>query len=157
MHGVTENSLDTVSDRDFAREIMASLAIMMVHLSRLCEELILWSTPEFGWVEMGDNVTTGSSIMPQKKNPDVAELVRGKTGRVCGDLQTLLTVMKGLPLAYNKDMQEDKEALFDALDTATVSLAVLGTLLQNTKFNTGRMAARCEGIFPQRRTLLIIW
>jgi len=145
--GVTENSLDSVSDRDFALEIIASLAIMMVHLSRLCEELILWSTPEFGWAQMGDNVTTGSSIMPQKKNPDVAELIRGKTGRVCGDLQALLMVMKGLPLAYNKDMQEDKEPLFDALDTATISLAVLGTLLQNTKFNAARMAGSLRGDF----------
>ncbi len=144
---VTENSLDSVSDRDFALEIIASLAIIMVHLSRLCEELILWSTPEFGWAEMGDNVTTGSSIMPQKKNPDVAELMRGKTGRVCGDLHALLMVMKGLPLAYNKDMQEDKEPLFDALDTATVSLAVLNTLLQNTTFNTARMAGSLRGDF----------
>ena len=109
----------------------------MMHLSRLCEELILWNSPEYGWVEMGDNVTTGSSIMPQKKNPDVAELVRGKTGRVYGDLMTLLTVMKGLPLAYNKDMQEDKESLFDALDTAHVCLSVMNTLLQNTTFQDG--------------------
>ena len=144
---VTENSLDSVSDRDFALEIIASLAIIMVHLSRLCEELILWSTPGFGWAQMGDNVTTGSSIMPQKKNPDVAELIRGKTGRVCGDLQTLLMVMKGLPLAYNKDMQEDKEPFFDALDTATMCLAVLDTLLQNTEFNTGRMAGSLRGDF----------
>lgn len=145
--GVTENSLDSVSDRDFALEIIASLAIIMVHLSRLCEELILWSTPEFGWAQMGDNVTTGSSIMPQKKNPDVAELVRGKTGRVCGDLQALLMVMKGLPLAYNKDMQEDKEPFFDAIDTATLSLAVLGTLLQNTEFSAARMAGALRGDF----------
>ena len=145
--GVTENSLDSVSDRDFALEICANLAIMMVHLSRLCEELIVWNTPEFGWVEMGDNVTTGSSIMPQKKNPDVAELVRGKTGRVCGDLQTLLMVMKGLPLAYNKDMQEDKEPLFDALDTSHLCLSVLNTLLQNTTFNTGKMARSLHGDF----------
>ena len=145
--GVTENSLDSVSDRDFALEIIASLAIIMVHLSRLCEELILWSTPGFGWAQMGDNVTTGSSIMPQKKNPDVAELIRGKTGRVCGDLQALLMVMKGLPLAYNKDMQEDKEPFFDAIDTATLSLAVLGTLLQNTEFNAARMAGSLRGDF----------
>ncbi len=145
--GVTENSLDSVSDRDFALEIIASLAIIMVHLSRLCEELILWSTPEFGWAQMGDNVTTGSSIMPQKKNPDVAELIRGKAGRVCGDLQALLMVMKGLPLAYNKDMQEDKEPFFDAIDTATLSLAVLGTLLQNTEFNAARMAGSLRGDF----------
>lgn len=145
--GVTENSLDSVSDRDFALEICAGLSIMMVHLSRLCEELILWNTPEFSWVEMGDNVTTGSSIMPQKKNPDVAELVRGKTGRVCGDLQSLLMVMKGLPLAYNKDMQEDKEPLFDALDTSQMCLSVLNTLLQNTTFQAERMARSLHGDF----------
>ena len=145
--GVCPNSLDAVSDRDFAIETVASLAIMMMHLSRLCEELILWNSPEFGWVEMGDNVTTGSSIMPQKKNPDVAELVRGKTGRVYGDLLALLTVMKGLPLAYNKDMQEDKESIFDALDTAKLCLGVLNTLLQNTKFSTERMAASLRGDF----------
>ena len=145
--GVAPNSLDAVSDRDFAVEVVSAAALVMLHLSRLCEELILWNSPEFGWVEMGDNVTTGSSIMPQKKNPDVAELVRGKTGRVYGDLFSLLTVMKGLPLAYNKDMQEDKEPVFDALDTANLCLAVLNTLLQNTKFNAERMAASGRGDF----------
>ncbi len=145
--GVVENSLDAVSDRDFAIETVSALALVMMHLSRLCEELILWSSHEYGWVEMGDNVTTGSSIMPQKKNPDVAELVRGKTGRVYGDLTALLTLMKGLPLAYNKDMQEDKESLFDALDTVQVSLSVMHTLLQNTQFNTERMAAALHGDF----------
>ncbi len=145
--GVCENSLDAVSDRDFAIEIAAALSLVMMHLSRLCEELVLWSAPEFGWAEMSDNVTTGSSIMPQKKNPDVAELVRGKTGRVYGDLVSLLTVMKGLPLAYNKDMQEDKEPLFDALDTAALSLSVMDTLLQNTVFNTERMARSLHGDF----------
>ena len=145
--GVAENSLDAVSDRDFAIETVSALALIMMHLSRLCEELILWSSHEFGWVVMGDNVTTGSSIMPQKKNPDVAELIRGKTGRVFGDLTALLTVMKGLPLAYNKDMQEDKESLFDALDTVQTSLSVLNTLLQNTWFNTERMAAALRGDF----------
>ena len=145
--GVAENSLDAVSDRDFAIETVSALALVMMHLSRLCEELILWNSPEFGWVEMGDNVTTGSSIMPQKKNPDVAELVRGKTGRVYGDLLSLLTVMKGLPLAYNKDMQEDKESLFDALDTAHVCLSVLNTLLANTAFRAERMAASLRGDF----------
>ncbi len=144
---VAPNSLDAVSDRDFALETISALAILMMHLSRLCEELILWNSPEFGWVEMGDNVTTGSSIMPQKKNPDVAELVRGKTGRVYGDLLSLLTVMKSLPLAYNKDMQEDKECMFDALDTARVCLSVMNTLLQNTKFQTERMAASLRGDF----------
>ena len=145
--GVAENSLDAVSDRDFAVEVVSALALVMMHLSRLCEELILWNSPEFGWVVMGDNVTTGSSIMPQKKNPDVAELVRGKAGRVYGDLISLLTVMKGLPLAYNKDMQEDKESLFDALDTAHVCLSVLNTLLQNTSFRAERMAASLRGDF----------
>ncbi len=144
---VAPNSLDAVSDRDFALETVSALAILMMHLSRLCEELILWSSPEFGWVQMGDNVTTGSSIMPQKKNPDVAELVRGKTGRVYGDLISLLTVMKGLPLAYNKDMQEDKESVFDALDTGRVCLAVMNTLLQNTQFNAERMASSLHGDF----------
>ena len=145
--GVADNSLDAVSDRDFAIETVSALALVMMHLSRLCEELILWNSHEFGWVEMGDNVTTGSSIMPQKKNPDVAELVRGKTGRVYGDLLALLTVMKALPLAYNKDMQEDKESLFDALDTADICLAVMTTLLQNTSFQTERMAASLRGDF----------
>jgi argininosuccinate lyase len=144
---IVENSLDAVSDRDFALETLAALSILMMHLSRLSEELILWSAPEFGWVEMGDNVTTGSSIMPQKKNPDVAELIRGKTGRVYGDLTSLLTVMKGLPLAYNKDMQEDKEPLFDALDTAALCLSALNTLLQNTEFKPERMAASLRGDF----------
>ena len=145
--GVADNSLDAVSDRDFAIETVAALSLVMMHLSRLCEELILWNNPEFGWVEMGDNVTTGSSIMPQKKNPDVAELVRGKTGRVYGDLMALLSVMKGLPLAYNKDMQEDKESLFDALDTAHVCLSVMNTLLENTSFRTERMADSLRGDF----------
>ena len=145
--GVIENSLDAVSDRDFAIETVSALALTMMHLSRLSEELILWSSHEFGWATMGDNVTTGSSIMPQKKNPDVAELVRGKTGRVFGDLTALLTLMKGLPLAYNKDMQEDKESLFDALDTAHISLSVMNTLLQNTRFNTERMASASHGDF----------
>ena len=145
--GVADNSLDAVSDRDFAIETVSALALVMMHLSRLCEELILWNSPEFGWVEMGDNVTTGSSIMPQKKNPDVAELVRGKAGRVYGDLLGLLTMMKGLPLAYNKDMQEDKEGLFDALDTAHVCLSVLNTLLRNTTFRAERMAASLRGDF----------
>ena len=144
---VADNSLDAVADRDFAIETVSALALVMMHLSRLCEELILWSSPEFGWVEMGDNVTTGSSIMPQKKNPDVAELVRGKAGRVYGDLLALLTIMKGLPLAYNKDMQEDKEALFDALDTAHVCLSVMNILLSNTSFQTERMAASLRGDF----------
>ena len=144
---VAENSLDAVSDRDFAIETVAALAILMMHLSRLCEELIVWNSPEFGWVVMGDNVTTGSSIMPQKKNPDVAELIRGKTGRVYGDLTALLTLMKSLPLTYNKDMQEDKEAVFDAVDTTVLCLSVLLTLLKNVEFQTERMAQSLRGDF----------
>jgi len=122
--GVTENSLDAVSDRDFAIETVSACALLMVHLSRWSEELILWSTPMFGFVALPDRFCTGSSIMPQKKNPDVPELVRGKTGRVVGDLNALLVLMKGQPLAYNRDNQEDKEPLFDALDTARDCLAV---------------------------------
>jgi len=137
--GITVNSLDGVSDRDFALEFLAGAAILMMHLSRLCEELILWSSGEFSFVEIDDAYATGSSIMPQKKNPDVAELVRGKTGRVYGDLITLLTVMKGLPLAYNKDMQEDKECVFDAVDTVQKSLLVMVPMLQTMKINRSNM------------------
>ena len=127
--GVTANSLDGVSDRDFCLELMSALSILMMHLSRLSEELILWSSWEFRFVTLSDAYTTGSSIMPQKKNSDMAELIRGKTGRVYGDLMALLTTMKGLPLAYNKDMQEDKEAVFDALDTAKMCLKVMAPML----------------------------
>jgi len=126
------NSLDAVSDRDFALEFLAAAAIAMMHLSRLAEELILWSSQEFGFIELPDSHTTGSSIMPQKKNPDVAELIRGKTGRVYGALMGLLTVMKGLPLAYNKDMQEDKEGVFDAAATLAVSLRLTSDMLPRT-------------------------
>ena len=122
--GVTLNSLDGVSDRDFVIELLADISLLMTHLSRLSEEIILWSSWEFGFVELSDAYTTGSSIMPQKKNSDMAELVRGKTGRVYGDLMGALTMLKGLPLAYNKDMQEDKEGVFDAVDTAMISLEV---------------------------------
>ncbi len=122
--GVTENSMDGVSDRDFVIELASALSILMMHMSRFAEEIILWCSSEFRFVELDDAYSTGSSIMPQKKNPDVAELVRGKTGRVYGDLTTLLTMMKGLPLAYNKDMQEDKEAIFDAIDNTKISLEV---------------------------------
>ena len=111
------NSLDAVSDRDFALEFLSNSSILMVHLSRFCEELILWCSYEFGYLELSDKFATGSSIMPQKKNPDMAELIRGKSGRIFGDLIGLLTVLKGLPLAYNKDMQEDKEGVFDAVKT----------------------------------------
>jgi argininosuccinate lyase len=139
--GVAENSLDAVSDRDFALEFLAAASILMVHLSRLAEEVILWNSPEFGFVELDDSVTTGSSIMPQKKNPDVAELARGKAGRVFGDLMALLTVMKGLPLAYNKDMQEDKEPLFDAVDTLLTLLPPFEKTLATATFRRERMAA----------------
>ncbi len=135
--GICLNSLDGVSDRDFCLEMVSALSVLMMHLSRFSEEIILWSSWEFKFVELSDAYTTGSSIMPQKKNPDMAELVRGKTGRVYGDLMALLTMLKGLPLAYNKDMQEDKEAIFDACDTVKMCLKVftgmVGTLKANTK------------------------
>jgi argininosuccinate lyase len=127
--GVCENSLDAVSDRDFAIEFVASAAILMTHLSRFCEELILWMSPRFGFIDLADRFCTGSSIMPQKKNPDVPELIRGKTGRVNGHLVALLTLMKAQPLAYNKDNQEDKEPLFDTVDTVTACLAVFTEML----------------------------
>ncbi|MDD5863581.1 MAG: argininosuccinate lyase [Firmicutes bacterium] len=127
--GVTLNSIDGVSDRDFCLELMSCLSILMMHLSRFSEELVLWSSWEFQFIELSDAYTTGSSIMPQKKNPDMAELVRGKTGRVYGDLMGLLTTLKGLPLAYNKDMQEDKEAVFDAVDTVKMCLTVFAPML----------------------------
>ena len=126
---VMDNSLDGVSDRDYCIELCSSLSILMMHLSRLSEEVILWCSWEFKFIELDDAYSTGSSIMPQKKNPDVCELIRGKTGRVYGDLQTLLTFMKGLPLAYNKDMQEDKEAVFDAIDTVKNCLKVFAPML----------------------------
>lgn len=133
MDGVAENSIDGVSDRDFAIELAAALSIIMVHLSRFAEEIILWSSSEFGFVTLDDAYSTGSSIMPQKKNPDIAELVRGKTGRVTGSLVTLLMVMKGLPLAYNKDMQEDKEAIFDAVDTVKLCLSTFTPMIATMK------------------------
>ena len=131
--GITLNSLDGVSDRDFCLELMSALSILMMHLSRLSEEIILWSSWEFQFIELDDAYTTGSSIMPQKKNPDMAELVRGKTGRVYGDLMALLTTLKGLPLAYNKDMQEDKEAVFDAVDTVKKCLRVFAPMIRTMK------------------------
>lgn len=136
---VTENSLDSVSDRDFAVEFMSAAAIIMMHLSRLSEEVILWSSQEFGFIELSDAFSTGSSIMPQKKNPDIAELTRGKTGRVYGHLVSLLTTMKSLPLAYNKDMQEDKEPLFDTIDTLKAVLRVYPPMLRTMKVNRERM------------------
>jgi argininosuccinate lyase len=133
------NSLDAVSDRDFALEFLSCASIVMMHLSRLSEELILWSSQEFGFITLPDSHTTGSSIMPQKKNPDVAELIRGKTGRVYGNLMGLLTVMKGLPLAYNKDMQEDKEGVIDTAQTLGVCLKLICTMLPKMTLNVGRM------------------
>lgn len=135
-----DNSIDAVSDRDFIVECIFCCAGVMMHLSRLCEEIVLWSTQEFGYIEMDDSFSTGSSIMPQKKNPDVAELVRGKTGRVYGDLISLLTTMKGLPLAYHSDMQEDKERLFDALDTVKSCLDVCAGMISTMTVNEDRMA-----------------
>jgi len=141
------NSMDAVSDRDFVLEFLAGASIMMVHLSRLAEEVILWNSPEFGFIELDDTVTTGSSIMPQKKNPDVAELTRGKSGRVFGHLMGLLTAMKGLPLTYNKDMQEDKEALFDAVDTLQLILPAVTLMLSTARFRRDRMRRATEKDF----------
>ena len=136
---LSRNSIDAVSDRDFIIEFTAAAALIMMHLSRMCEELILWSSFEFGYVELSETFCTGSSIMPQKKNPDVAELVRGKSGRVYGHLMSLLTMMKGLPLAYNRDLQEDKEALFDTVDTVRQSLRILAKLWEHVSVNKERM------------------
>ena len=144
---ISMNSLDGVSDRDFIIEYASDASMTMMHLSRFCEELILWSSNEFGFVEMDDAFSTGSSIMPQKKNPDVCELIRGKTGRVYGDLMGLLAMMKSLPLAYNKDMQEDKEALFDAHDTVYKCLMVFTAMLESVKFNAARMERGAAGGF----------
>ncbi|MEW6410558.1 MAG: argininosuccinate lyase [Nitrospirota bacterium] len=145
--GVTENSIDSVSDRDFAIEFCGVASVLMMHLSRLSEELVLWSSSEFDFIEIPDAFTTGSSIMPQKKNPDVAELVRGKTGRVYGNLITLLTVMKGLPLSYNRDMQEDKEAIFDTVDTVKESLKVYAEMFKGIKIKDKNMYNAAIGGF----------
>ena len=139
LNAVCQNSIDGVSDRDFCLELCSDLSILMMHLSRFSEEIVLWSSWEFKFIELSDDYTTGSSIMPQKKNPDMAELVRGKTGRVYGDLIALLTVLKGLPLAYNKDMQEDKESIFDAFDTAKMCLKVFVGMVKGIKANTDNM------------------
>lgn len=144
---VTRNSLDGVSDRDFVCELAFVLSMIMVHISRFSEEVILWSSHEFGFIDLDDAYSTGSSIMPQKKNPDVAELVRGKSGRVFGSLTGLLTVMKGLPLAYNKDMQEDKEQIFDALDTVKMCLPVFSKMLATMRIRTDRMLEGAKGGF----------
>lgn len=145
--GICLNSLDAVSDRDYVIETLSALSMIMMHLSRFSEEIILWCTHEFSFVELDDAYSTGSSIMPQKKNPDVAELVRGKTGRVYGDLITLLTLMKGIPLAYNKDMQEDKDALFDALDTVFLSLKTFNGMLKTMKVKKENMRKGALGGF----------
>ena len=143
----TDNSMDSVSDRDYAIEFLSALSILMMHLSRFSEEIILWCSWEFKFVELDDAYSTGSSIMPQKKNPDVAELVRGKTGRVYGSLITLLTVMKGLPLAYNKDMQEDKEPVFDAIDTVELCVPVFAAMLDTLTVKEKNMARAASGGF----------
>ena len=140
---VSINCLDTVSDRDFALEILFNISTMMMHISRLSEELVMWSSYEFGFVELSDEYSTGSSIMPQKKNPDVPELLRGKTGRVYGSLMGLLTVMKGLPLAYNKDTQEDKEGVFDAVETAELSLEILKEAIKTMEVKAKNMESAC--------------
>ena len=138
---VTQNSMDAVSDRDFAVELLAALALVATHLSRLSEDVILWASSEFKFITISDAYTTGSSLMPQKKNPDVAELTRGKTGRVIGNLVSLLTTLKGLPMTYNRDMQEDKEPVFDSVDTVKAALAVFAGMLDGTKANAAACAA----------------
>lgn len=150
---ISQNSLDAVSDRDFVIELAACLAIFMMHISRLSEEIILWASQEFAFIELDDAYSTGSSMMPQKKNPDVAELARGKTGRVYGSLMTLLTVMKGLPLAYNKDMQEDKEAIFDAVDTVQLCLPALTGMLRTMTVRRSNLARAAAGGFTNATDL----
>ncbi len=145
--GPTLNSMDSVSDRDYLIELLSALSTIMMHLSRFCEEIIIWNTNEYRFVELDDAYSTGSSIMPQKKNPDIAELIRGKTGRVYGALMSLLTVMKGLPLAYNKDMQEDKEFTFDAIDTVKGCLTLFNGMLSTMKFNKEAMAQSAKNGF----------
>ncbi len=144
---ITLNSMDSVSDRDFAAELLFCLSTVMMHLSRFCEEIILWSNQQFKFIELSDAYSTGSSIMPQKKNPDMAELIRGKTGRVYGDLIGFLTVMKGLPLAYNKDMQEDKEGVFDAIDTIKMCVPVFTAMVETMKVNKENMFKAAKGGF----------
>lgn len=139
--GITANSMDTSGDRDYAIEFTSACALIQLHLSRLSEELVLWSSQEFDFADIPDKFCTGSSIMPQKKNPDIPELIRGKSGRVVGSLMSLMTLIKGLPLTYNRDLQEDKEPVFDTIDTVTASLSIIAELLADLKFNTERMAA----------------
>ena len=145
--GPTRNSMDSVSDRDYLIEYLSGLSVIQMHLSRLSEEIIIWNTNEYRFVEIDDTYSTGSSIMPQKKNPDIAELIRGKTGRVYGHLMALLTVMKGLPLAYNKDLQEDKEGAFDAIDTCLSCIRLMTGMLAAMKFNRARMEDSAKGGF----------
>jgi len=145
--GISENSLDAVSDRDFILEFLSASAILMMHLSRLSEEIILWSSKEFNFIELDDSFCTGSSIMPQKKNPDAAELIRGKTGRVYGNLINLLTMMKALPLAYNHDMQEDKEPLFDSVSTLETSLFLMSKMIETMQVNKEKMETSTKGDF----------
>ena len=143
--GVTQNSLDTVADRDYCIEFAAAFSLLMAHLSRFCEEVIIWATEEFKFIDLSEKWSTGSSIMPRKMNPDFAELIRGRTGRVYGDLVALLTMVKGLPLSYNRDMQEDKESLFDAYDTVSSCVEVFTRMIATARWNTERMAASCTG------------
>jgi argininosuccinate lyase len=138
---VTQNSMDAVSDRDFAAEVLFAIALCGVHLSRLSEDVILWCTAEFGFVTLSDAHTTGSSLMPQKKNPDVAELTRGKSGRLVGNLMSLLTILKGLPMTYNRDLQEDKEPLFDSIDTLKAALEVFAEMIAGMEVNEARTRA----------------
>lgn len=145
--GVTENSLDSVSDRDYCIEFTADCAILQSHLSRMCEEVVLWATAEFGFINLSEKWSTGSSIMPQKKNPDFAELIRGRTGKVYGDLLNLLVMMKGLPLAYNRDMQEDKAPLFEALDTVRGNVVVFEALIASAEWNLPKLRESCSGGF----------
>lgn len=152
-NGPVPNSLDAVSDRDFVIEFLSAGSILMMHYSRLCEELIIWSSPEFGFVELADQVTTGSSIMPQKKNPDVAELIRGRVGILYGALMGALTMMKGLPLAYNRDMQEDKTFLFQGLDPCRQATRMMNLMLENARWKTERMAASLAGDFSNATDL----
>ena len=144
---LTQNSMDTVSDRDSIAEFIFASSILMMHMSRFCEDLIIWSTDEFKFVEISDSFTTGSSMMPQKKNPDVAELIRGKTGRVYGNLVAILTMMKGLPMTYNRDLQEDKEPLFDTADTVRACLQILAEMAGHLKFNKAKMLKEASGGF----------
>ena len=144
---VSANSMDTVADRDYIAEFIFAASLTMMHLSRFCEDLVFWSSDEFGFAEISDAYTTGSSIMPQKKNPDIAELIRGKTARVYGDLISILTLLKGLPMTYNRDLQEDKEPLFDAVDTVRDCLAIFTEMLAHTKFHSKRMREAAGGGF----------